>query len=197
MNNIEYIYQQLEKSDVSLIGYTFKSERIKYEFISKLPHVNVDLLQPQRGEINSSFSIRQYLRDHKINQVLDDQTYSNKEFNWIVIDTNSILLDKLEPTRANRIYEFVSKLRSEALEFQDKLRILITSPMYKSNKKLDINNFRGGSRPLYLADFAFVILDKDKKVNIIKNRYDHLKEYELDISGLEKYDYICEKELLS
>ena len=49
MKNINDIYRTLEQSDVSLIGYTSKSERIKDEFISKLPHINV-------GEINSSFS---------------------------------------------------------------------------------------------------------------------------------------------
>lgn len=86
MKDINDIYRTLEKSDVSLIGYTFKSERIKDEFISKLPHINV-------GEINSSFSIRQFIRDYKISQILDDSS-SYKEFNWIVVDINDIEVDK-------------------------------------------------------------------------------------------------------
>ena len=225
MKDINDIYRPLEQSDVSLIGYTFKSERIKDEFISKLPHINV-------GEINSSFSIRQFIRDYKISQILDD-SYSYKEFNWIVVDINDIEVDKSYNSnlntlnrainRASSISKIIERLRSELFEFQiekedelgldfddfeshvqkeQKLRfkLLITSPMYKSNEKLDINNFTGGSRPLYMADFAFVILDQNffsskKEVNIVKNRFGYSEENKVDISNIENYNYICNKEL--
>lgn len=204
MKNINDIYRTLEQSDVSLIGYTSKSERIKDEFISKLPHINV-------GEINSSFSIRQFVRDYKIGQILDDSS-SYKEFNWIVVDINDIEVDNSDLNTFNRIIE---RLRSELFEFQiekedelgldfddfERFKLLITSPMYRSNEKLDINNFKGGSRPLYMADFAFVILDQKflsgkKEVNIIKNRFGYSEKNEIDISGIENYNYICNKELV-
>lgn len=221
MKDINDIYRTLEQSDVSLIGYTFKSERIKDEFISKLPHINV-------GEINSSFSIRQFIRDYKIAKILDDSS-SYKEFNWIVVDINDIEVDKSYNSnlntlnRASSISKIIERLRSELFEFQiekedelgldfddfeshvqkeQKLRfkLLITSPMYKSNEKLDINNFTGGSRPLYMADFAFVILDQKflsskKEVDIVKNRFGYSEETKVDISNIENYNYICNKEL--
>lgn len=216
--NVDYLYKTLEKSDVSLIGYTFKTERIKDEFISKLPHINV-------GRINSSFSIRQYIRDYKINQILDNSS-SYSDFNWIVIDINDIEVDKSYSdnlkalNRANSISKMIERLKSELFEFQInykkdefgldfddfkshiqederlKFKLLITSPMYKSSEKLDLNNFSGGSKPLYMADFAFVILDKPRMVNIIKNRFDYLKETKIDISNIENYNYICNKELV-
>ena len=141
MKNINDIYRTLEQSDVSLIGYTSKSERIKDEFISKLPHINV-------GEINSSFSIRQFVRDYKIGQILDDSS-SYKEFNWIVVDINDIEVDNSDLNTFNRIIE---RLRSELFEFQiekedelgldfddfERFKLLITSPMYRSNEKLDM-----------------------------------------------------------
>lgn len=224
MKNINDIYRTLEQSDVSLIGYTSKSERIKDEFISKLPHINV-------GEINSSFSIRQFIRDYKIGQILDDSS-SYKEFNWIVVDINDIEVDKSYNSDLNTFNRIIERLRSELFEFkiekedelgldfddfeshvqkEQKLRfkLLIASPMYSSNEKLDINNFKGGSRPLYMAklrycrifDFAFVILDQKflsgkKEVNIIKNRFGYSEKNEIDISGIENYNYICNKELV-
>lgn len=223
--NIDYLYQTLEQSDVSLIGYTFNSERIKDEFISKLPHINV-------GRINSSFSIRQFIRDYKIGQILDD-SYSYSDFNWIVIDINDIEIDKSYNSyflntlnRTSSISKIIERLRYELFEFQiekedelgldfddfeshvqkeQKLRfkLLITSPMYNSNKKL---NFKGGIKPLYIymADFAFSILDPlrpllgdSKKVaSIIKNRFGYSEKNEIDISGIENYNYICNKELI-
>ncbi len=50
MESIEYLYDLVDKSDVSVLGYTYKSERIKDEFISRLPHLKI-------GEVDTSFSL--------------------------------------------------------------------------------------------------------------------------------------------
>jgi hypothetical protein len=57
MKDISYIFDLLKKSDVSLLGYRFKQERIKDEIISKLPHLVVP-------KIDSSFSFKSFLREN-------------------------------------------------------------------------------------------------------------------------------------
>lgn len=190
--NVSELYKTLEKSDVSLIGYTFKSERIKDEFISTLPHVSV-------GRINSSFSIKQYIRDYKINKILDNNS-SYEDFKWIVIDTNDIEVYKSHNT--NTISEIIRRLRYETFNQKLKVKLLITSPMYKTSEKLDIKNFTGGNGPLYMADFSFFVMEKNllsskKTIDIIKNRFGYSKETKVDISNLKNYNYICNKELIS
>lgn len=191
--NVSELYKTLEKSDFSLIGYTFKTEIIKDEFISTLPHVSV-------GRINSSFSIKQYIRDYKINKILDNNS-SYEEFKWIVIDTNDIEPDKTL-NRINSLSDILERLRYELFDQNLRFKLLITSPMYKLNDKLHINNFSGGNRPLYMVDFAFVVMEKNllsskKTINIIKNRFGYSKETKVDISNLKNYNYICNKELIS
>ena len=49
----------IKESDFTLVGYTFKSERIKDEFISNFSYIEIE-------EIDSSFSFKQFIRDYKI-----------------------------------------------------------------------------------------------------------------------------------
>jgi hypothetical protein len=192
--NIDYLYKTLEKSDVSLIGYSFKVEKIKDEFISKLPHINV-------GGINSSFSIKKFIRDYKISQVLDlDSSY--KDFNWLVIDINDIGFSP-NFSRYNFISDFLNRLRSELFELQAtkghlpkedriKLKLLITSPMYKSSEISPKDfNFSGA---LYISDFAFVIKEpslslSSSSIVIVKDRNGYLESNEISISELKNYHY--------
>ena len=50
---IDYLFDLLKQSDISLLGYTFKQERLKDEIISKLPHV-------VNHEIYSSFYFKSF-----------------------------------------------------------------------------------------------------------------------------------------
>ena len=59
MEDISYFFNTLEISDISLLGFHFKNERIKDEIISKIPYVEIE-------EIDSSFSFKTYLRDEKL-----------------------------------------------------------------------------------------------------------------------------------
>ena len=60
---IEYLFELINNSKISLLGYTFKEERIKDELISKIPHIELQ-------EVSSSFSILSYIRDSKIDTLL-------------------------------------------------------------------------------------------------------------------------------
>ena len=82
MKDISYIFDLLKKSDVSLLGYRFKQERIKDEIISKLPHLVVP-------EIDSSFSFKSFLRDLKLESILENGE-SVKRPEYIVLDLNDI-----------------------------------------------------------------------------------------------------------
>ena len=85
MKNIEYFFELIQKSDISLLGYRFKQERLKDEIISKLPHLVVP-------EINSSFSFKSFLRDLKLQSILEtSDTVNNPEY--LVLDLNNIKFD--------------------------------------------------------------------------------------------------------
>ena len=82
MKNTEYFFELIQKSDISLLGYRFKQERLKDEIISKLPHMVVT-------EIDSSFSFKSFLRDLKLKSILETgETVKNPEY--IVLDLNNI-----------------------------------------------------------------------------------------------------------
>ena len=49
--NAEYLFELINQSKITLLGYTFKEERIKDEIISKVSHYELP-------EINSSFSMK-------------------------------------------------------------------------------------------------------------------------------------------
>jgi hypothetical protein len=58
------LFELIRKSDVTTIGYTFQNERIKDELISNFNYIDV-------GQINSSFSLRSFLRDLKLKSILE------------------------------------------------------------------------------------------------------------------------------
>lgn len=143
MEDINYIYELISKSNVTLIGYTYKVERIKDEFISKLPCFKL-------GEISSSFSFKSYMRDIKLNQILEDVNY----FKYIVLDIGDIKVDKDPIYRVKMIKKIVSNIREDMYKiytdddldkkFEPPYRLIITTTMYKSPTEYDINNFTGG-----------------------------------------------------
>jgi hypothetical protein len=79
MNSKEDLCSLIGESTLTLIGYTFKDERIKDELISNFNYVEIK-------EIDSSFSFKSFLRNEKLNQVLD----SDKKFDYILLDLNNI-----------------------------------------------------------------------------------------------------------
>lgn len=207
MRQIDYIYDLIDKSDITLIGYTFKVERIKDELISKLPCFKL-------GEISSSFSLKAYMRDIKLDQILGEGEY----FKWLVLDIGDITIptDKDMLGRAKIIERVISNIREDMYKLYRELshnslgsdfddpeshieekyetpyKLIVTAPMYKSSSEHDINNFTGGSRPMYMSDFAFVIqepkLFNKSTIKVIKNRHD-IEMSNISLDGLKEYKY--------
>lgn len=206
MEDISYFFNILEKSDISLLGYSFKDERIKDEIISKIPYVEIK-------EIDSSFSLIPYLRNEKLNHLLEDNHLNEINVKWFVLDILDIndIRDLTERkilssssndlgTRQNQIKDILHKIRLEMYSgicdtypYEEKrnFKLLILSPTYKSSSDFDISSFVGGSSPLYMSDFASII--KDGSLEIIKNRHEY-NENKISLDNLKDYTYICNYE---
>jgi hypothetical protein len=194
MKDINYIYDLLRKSDVSLLCYRFKEERIKDEIISKLPHMVVP-------EIDSSFSFKSFLRDLKLKSILETgESVENPEY--LVLDLNEIRFKSDDlGARQKQIGNIIQNIRqdlysnfSSGYPQRPTYKLLMLTPLYSSGKNVDdssITNFSGGSRPIYMSDLTIVMQEKSMKV--IKNRFG---ENDIDISydKLKDYNYICNYE---
>jgi len=197
MKNIEYFFELIQKSDISLLGYRFKQERLKDEIISKLPHLVVP-------EIDSSFSFKSFLRDLKLQSILETGD-SVKNPEYLVLDLNNISIDNFKwkdlGGRQTQIGNILNKIREDMYsgpELPYKLLILThirTSPsLYSSGKNVDdvsITNFSGGSQPIYMSDVTIVMQEESMKV--IKNRFDD-NNIDISYNKLKDYNYICNYE---
>jgi len=161
MNSKEDLCSLIGESTLTLIGYTFKDERIKDELISNFNYVEIK-------EIDSSFSFKSFLRNEKLNQVLD----SGKKFDYILLDLNNI-----RPTydgvskwdKSSFIRNVLEKLRERIwVEVEPQYKIIVTSPLNKTSDKDEIGSFVGGNQPIYMSDLVVVL--KGEISRVIKNR---------------------------
>lgn len=201
MKDISYIFDLLKKSDVSLLGYRFKQERIKDEIISKLPHLVVP-------EIDSSFSFKSFLRDLKLESILETgESVKNPEY--LVLDLNDIRTSSNPGIfksddlggRQRQIGNIIDKIRSDMYSEYSGVypqtppyKLLMLTSLYSSGKNVDdvnITNFSGGSQPIYTSDVAIVMGEESMKV--IKNRFDH-NDIDISYDKLKEYNYICNYE---
>ena len=201
MKDISYIFDLLKKSDVSLLGYRFKQERIKDEIISKLPHLVVP-------EIDSSFSFKSFLRDLKLESILETGE-SVKRPEYLVLDLNDIRTSSNPGIfksddlggRQRQIGNIIDKIRSDMYSEYSGVypqtppyKLLMLTSLYSSGKNVDddsITNFSGGSQPIYMSDVAIVMGEESMKV--IKNRFDH-NDIDISYDKLKEYNYICNYE---
>ena len=194
MKDIDYLFDLLKKSDFSLLGYRFKQERIKDEIISKLPHRVVP-------EIDSSFSFKSFLRDLKLQSILETgNTVNNPEY--LVLDLNEIIFKSDDlGGRQNQIGNIINKIRedlysnySDVYPQTPPYKLLMLTSLYSSVKNVDdasITNFKGGSKPIYVSDVAIVMEEESMKV--IKNRFDD-NNIDISYNKLKDYNYICNYE---
>jgi hypothetical protein len=194
MKNIEYFFELIQKSDISLLGYRFKQERLKDEIISKLPHLVVP-------EIDSSFSFKSFLRDLKLQSILETgNTVNNPEY--LVLDLNEIIFKSDDlGGRQNQIGNIINKIRedlysnySDVYPQTPPYKLLMLTSLYSSGKNVDdasITNFKGGSKPIYVSDVAIVMEEESMKV--IKNRFDD-NNIDISYNKLKDYNYICNYE---
>ena len=161
MNSKEDLCSLIEESPLTLIGYTFQDERIKDELISNFNYVEIK-------EIDSSFSFKSFLRNEKLNHILD----SGKKFDYILLDLNNI-----RPTsdgvskwdKSSFIRNVLEKLRERIwVEGEPQYKIIVTSSLNKTSDKDEIGSFVGGNQPIYMADLVVVL--KDEIARVIKNR---------------------------
>ena len=161
MNSKEDLCSLIEESPLTLIGYTFKDERIKDELISNFNYVEIK-------EIDSSFSFKSFLRNEKLNQVLD-----GKKFDYILLDLNNILPTSYDPSkvfsRVGFIRNVLERLRERIwVEGEPQYKIIVTSTVNKTLENDDIGSFIGGNQPIYMADLVVVL--KSEIARVIKNR---------------------------
>ena len=194
MKNIEYFFELIQKSDISLLGYRFKQERLKDEIISKLPHLVVP-------EIDSSFSFKSFLRDLKLQSILETgNTVNNPEY--LVLDLNEIRFKSDDlGGRQNQIGNIINKIIEDLYSNYSGVypqtppyKLLMLTSLYSSGKNVDdasITNFKGGSKPIYVSDVAIVMEEESMKV--IKNRFDD-NNIDISYNKLKDYNYICNYE---
>ena len=198
MKNIEYFFELIQKSDISLLGYRFKQERLKDEIISKLPHLVVP-------EIDSSFSFKSFLRDLKLQSILETG-YSVNNPEYLVLDLNNISIDSFKwkdlGGRQNQIGNIINKIRQDLYSNFSSgypqippYKLLILTSLYSSGMKnvddANITNFTGGNKPIYVSDVAIVMEEESMKV--IKNRFDD-NNIDISYNKLKDYNYICNYE---
>ena len=190
MEDISYFFNNLEKSDISLLGYTFKNERVKDEIISKIPHVEIQ-------EIDSSFSFKNYLRDEKLKYLFEGSDMSDiKVPKWFVLDINNIT-SKLLINKVKLIKEVLNNIRrymySDTYGIEEPFyKLLITCPLQKTSSDFDIHSFSGGNTPIYISDFVCTINDNNSLL-VLKNRHDD-NDKKISLGGLKDYTYICNYE---
>ena len=186
MEDISYFFNNLEKSDISLLGYTFKNERVKDEIISKILHVEIQ-------EIDSSFSFKNYLRDEKLKYLFEGSDMSDiKVPKWFVLDINNIT-SKLLINKVKLIKEVLNNIRrymySDTYGIEEPFyKLLITCPLQKTSSDFDIHSFSGGNTPIYISDFVCAI-NNDKGLFVMKNRHDD-NDKKISLGGLKDYTYI-------
>lgn len=166
MKPLKDLCNLIEESKFTLIGYTFQDERIKDELISNFNYVEIK-------EIDSSFSFKSFLRELKLNQVLDDQ----KNFEYILLDLNNILpeTESYNISKFNRLRNILEKLREMVWIEKIQYKIIVTSPVYKNSKEISTDNFIGGNQAIYMSELAMVI--NGEKVKVIKNRNGENRDY--------------------
>ena len=188
---IDYLFDLLKQSNVSLLGYTFKQERLKDEIISKLPHVVIT-------EVDSSFSFKSFLRDLKLQSILETgESVINPEY--LVLDLNDIRFKSDDlGGRQRQIKNIIEKIREDMYSVSEKppYKLLILTTLYNSGKNIDdsdIMNFSGGSHPIYMSELALVM--KENSIKVVKNRFGNDgDDILISFDKLKEYNYICNYE---
>jgi hypothetical protein len=150
-------------------------------------------------EINSSFSFKSFLRDLKLQSILETgETVNNPEY--LVLDLNNVSIDNFKwkdlGGRQNQIGNILNKIREDMYSGTElPYKLLILTSLYSSGLKnvddVNITNFSGGSKPIYISDVAIVMQEESMKV--LKNRFDD-NNIDISYNKLKDYNYICNYE---
>ena len=180
--NLEHLYKLINNSNLTLIGYFSTEENIKDSFISKMNPYHV-------GDIDSSFSVKSYLRDMVIDTILSENSNLEKK-KFLLIDFNrvSILPSEGDSIKKAKIIRSITfELRSNSSKYNYS-PIVITN-LYRSmgsNSDDELPNFYGGSGTMYASDL--VIIFKNNKISVVKNRYGN--NFDIDYQDIKDFLYI-------
>ena len=166
MKPIENLYELVEQSKFTTIGYTFQDEKIKDEFISKLPCIRYKEIDPS---FSFDGSIKQKLRDIRLESILNNTPDIGLKFEYLVLDFEEdlekvgVFLNGI--SRSIKLSSILEKLRGQSIECG--IKIIFTTQTYTS---FDLNqNLKGGSKSMYMSDLVFFVNDGIAK--LMKNRF--------------------------
>ena len=169
MKSIDYLYDLVVQSNFTTIGYTSQDEKLKDEFISKLPIFRLRELGSSFSFTNMRQLIKQKVRENRIDCLLDnsDEYFDIPKFDYLVLD-----LEDIPPSgkdngdvsmhRTIQLKNLLENLRSDSIE--NNYKVIFTSPTYKT-----IDHLKGGSSSMYVADL--VIMFNGDVAKIVKNRF--------------------------
>lgn len=161
METIDYLYDLISKNEVTLIGYRFSDERIKDEIISNLGRT-------KRIDLSSSFSMKSFLRDMKIDQVLNNE----KKIDYLLLDINYISTSRVIEETIYTIRECLRDSKN-GKDICD-IKLILTCPLNitMSTHGNVLDSFMVGSSPLFVSDLGLMITQKndDRIIKVIKNR---------------------------
>lgn len=147
------LYELLRKSNFNLIGYNYREERGKNEFLKKFNPLY----------INNEDSIRSYIRDNRIDNIVGSNTTT---FDSFVIDLTGLKSDY------RSTQHIAEQLRADSISYNAQI-IATVALNYNLNTGVKAKSTRliTALRPslVYPADVVVVFFDND--INIIKNRY--------------------------
>ena len=159
MKSIEDVYDLVNKSSFKTIGYTSKHESLKDEFISKLSNMIID------EEIDSSFSFKSFIRDSKLELLLDNKDLIIPEY--LIVDYENVKFPNIDSmARYLRLKETLENLKYVGIE--NNIKVIFTSPIYRLSEDYTI---KGGSSPIYVADLVLMLNGDNCKIS--KNRFSH------------------------
>ena len=176
MKSIDYLYNLVGQSNFTTIGYTSQDEKLKDEFISKLPIFRLIEL----GSSFSSFSvgnmgqlIKQKVRENRIDCLLDnsDEYFNIPKFDYLVVDIEDMVEVKddgyLSMHKSIQMRNLLENLRSDSIE--NNYKVIFTTTTYTTMTDEPKDQLKGGSSSMFMADL--VVMFNSGVAKITKNRF--------------------------
>lgn len=176
--DIDYLYEVLELSRITLIGYSCVNEQIKDKIISKIPYL----------EYNINSNLYQTIRELKLNSLINGVKYKSPKY--ILIDYDKCYDSSFDSGKYEgyRSY-FERELNLLRLNINFRIIVLSNNFKYVNSASLGVTC---GDRVIRISDVMLSI--KEEYIVISKNRYGGGNGNIIEFDGLEEYNYICNYE---
>lgn len=164
---MQVILDNINICKTTLIGYNAMTDQYKDELLKNISYFEIT-------EIDSSFSIKQTIRDIKLNSILK----TNINYTHLLIDSSTILrgLEGTNSISSSSNYRHFIEHINVVLDNTD-IKLIITSltstniATYRDSTPSDYK-FKGGTSALYAAKYAicFRSIKSGIYIDVIKNR---------------------------